>query len=141
NTIKDSTWSKFKGKLSGGQSSGTNSPVSKPKQPNPTKNKPNMTTDSIVVYLDSIGETSTYAHRTKLARQYGINGYKGTATQNTKLLNLLRSGSKPKKNNSSGTSSKVALKVGGKVKIKSSAGNYSRTTTAIPSKHKNKSYT
>src|SRR5699024_5627581 len=83
----------------------------------------------------------TYAHRKKLAGQYGINGYKGTAAQNTKLLNLLRRGSKPKTNNSSGTSSKVTLKVGSKVKIKSSAGNYSRTTTAIPSKHKNKTYT
>src|SRR5699024_4484137 len=138
---KGITWNEFKGKLSGVQSPSTNTSVSKRKQTKPSNNKPNMTSDSIDAYLASIGETSTYAHRTKLARQYGINGYKGTATQNTKLLNLLRSGSKPKKNNSSGTSSKVALKVGGKVKIKTSAGNYSRTTTAIPSKHKNKSYT
>src|SRR5699024_8203579 len=95
---KGITWNEFKGKLSSGQSSGTNSPGSKPKQPEPTKNKPNMTTDSIVVYLDSVGENSTYAHRKKLAAKYGIKGYKGTGPQNTKLLNLLRGGSKPKTN-------------------------------------------
>src|SRR5699024_11069822 len=82
---KGVTWVQFKDKLDGNTSSSTS--TSKP-----AKNKPNMTTDSIVVYLDSLGQNSTYAHRKKLAQQHGIKNYKGTASQNTKLLKLLRQG-------------------------------------------------
>lgn len=47
---------------------------------------------SIVDYLNSIGGDSSFAHRAKLAEQYGIRNYKGTSAQNLELLNKLRSG-------------------------------------------------
>lgn len=47
-------------------------------------------TNSIVDYLKSTGADSSYAARQKLAEQNGITGYKGTASQNTQLLNALR---------------------------------------------------
>ncbi|GAF22769.1 hypothetical protein JCM19047_2539 [Bacillus sp. JCM 19047] len=51
-----------------------------------------MTTGSIVTYLNSIGVDSSYGNRERLAKQHGINGYSGTANQNTRLLNILRNG-------------------------------------------------
>ena len=48
---------------------------------------------SIVDYLGSQGQDSSFANRTKLANQYGIANYQGTAAQNTQLLNTLRAGS------------------------------------------------
>lgn len=48
------------------------------------------TKTSIVDYLKSIGQDSSFAARAKLAAKYGIKNYKGTAEQNTKLLNILR---------------------------------------------------
>lgn len=48
---------------------------------------------SIVDYLKSQGQDSSYAGRKKLAEQYGISGYSGTAAQNNSLLNSLRGGS------------------------------------------------
>lgn len=63
--------------------------------------KPTTTTtstytgSSIVEYLKSIGKPYDFASREKLAAQYGISGYKGTASQNLKLLSLLRGGVKP----------------------------------------------
>ena len=48
--------------------------------------------DSIVDYLNSIGEDSSFSNREKLAKKYGISHYTGTADQNLKLLNHLREG-------------------------------------------------
>jgi len=94
---KGINWNQFKSKLND-----TTSTVSKPKPSTPTPSKPtgkgDMKTTSIVTYLNSIGENSTFTHRSKLAQQYGIKGYTGTAAQNTKLLSLLRGGSKPQTN-------------------------------------------
>ena len=50
---------------------------------------------SIVDYLKSIGQASDFTTRKKLAQQYGITNYTGTASQNTQLLNMMRSGQKP----------------------------------------------
>ena len=47
---------------------------------------------SIVDYLRSIGQDSSYAHRKELAAQYGISGYRGTAAQNLALLKALQEG-------------------------------------------------
>jgi N-acetylmuramoyl-L-alanine amidase len=58
--------------------------------------KGDQKTSSITEYLDSIGVNSSFSNREKLAKQYGISGYKGTAAQNTKLLGLMRKGSAPK---------------------------------------------
>lgn len=49
-----------------------------------------MTTGSIVEYLNSIGTESSFANRKKLATVNGISNYSGTAAQNTKLLGILR---------------------------------------------------
>lgn len=51
-----------------------------------------MAVGSIVDYLKSQGQDSSYAARSKLAAQNGIQNYKGTAQQNTQLLGILRSG-------------------------------------------------
>ena len=48
-----------------------------------------MATNSIVDYLSSKGQDSSYANRAKLAQAQGIQNYTGTAVQNTKLLELL----------------------------------------------------
>jgi hypothetical protein len=47
---------------------------------------------SIVDALDSIGVDSSKTFRTKIAKKNGISDYTGTASQNTKLLNLLKKG-------------------------------------------------
>ncbi len=47
---------------------------------------------SLVDYLKSIRVDSSFANRQKLASANGIKNYKGTAAQNTTLLNKLRSG-------------------------------------------------
>ena len=46
--------------------------------------------NSIVDYLKSVGIDSSFDNRKKLAKEYGISNYTGTAEQNTKLLNLMR---------------------------------------------------
>lgn len=48
---------------------------------------------SIVDYLNSKGQNSSYSARKKLATDYGIQNYSGTAAQNIKLLRLLQNGS------------------------------------------------
>lgn len=54
--------------------------------------KPNYTGVSLVEGLSSIGTAVTFAYRTKIAKANGITAYLGTASQNTKLLNLLKQG-------------------------------------------------
>jgi len=55
--------------------------------------KADMKTNSIVEYLQSIGVNSSFSNRQKLAKQYGISNYKGTAAQNLTLLGKIRNGS------------------------------------------------
>jgi hypothetical protein len=59
------------------------------------------TGNSIVDYLVSIKQPSDFESRRKLAAKYGIKDYTGTATQNAKLLKLLKSGAAPQNNVSS----------------------------------------
>lgn len=69
------------------------------------------TKTSIVDYLKSTGQDSSYANRKKLAGQYGISNYTGTADQNTKLLQMMQNASSAsasstsKKNTSNKTNS------------------------------------
>lgn len=69
------------------------------------------TKTSIVDYLKSKGQDSSYANRKKLAGQYGISNYTGTADQNTKLLQMMQNASSAsasstsKKNTSNKTNS------------------------------------
>ena len=50
-----------------------------------------MAVASIVDYLKSKGQDSSYNNRKNLASQYGITNYAGTAAQNTNLLRALQS--------------------------------------------------
>lgn len=45
---------------------------------------------SVVDYLNSVGQPSSFAARAQLAAQAGIQNYSGTAEQNTRLLSSLR---------------------------------------------------
>lgn len=47
---------------------------------------------SISTALASIGVNSSYAYRKQIAAANGITGYCGTASQNTRMLNLLKAG-------------------------------------------------
>lgn len=79
-------------------------PVSKPSAPKPPTPKPSApalkpsggyTGGSIVDYLASIKQPSTFSARSALAKKHGITPYTGTASQNTALLAKLRGGSTP----------------------------------------------
>lgn len=50
------------------------------------------TSGSIVAALNSIGATSSFSYRKKIAKANGIKLYVGTAKQNTTLLSLLKKG-------------------------------------------------
>lgn len=73
---------------------------SKPVKPQTTKPKPSKPSSSgggsVVNYMESKKMDSSFKNRKKLAQQYGIKNYRGTASQNIELLNKLKSGSKPK---------------------------------------------
>lgn len=60
-----------------------------PNTPKPVP-KGDQKTTSIVNYLKSINQDSTFANRAKLAQQHGVKNYSGTAAQNTTLLKKLR---------------------------------------------------
>lgn len=47
---------------------------------------------SIVAALDTLGEDSSYATRAKIAAANGVAGYRGTAAQNIRILELLKQG-------------------------------------------------
>ncbi len=49
-----------------------------------------MAVGSIVDYLKSKGQDSSYSARKKLAGQYGISNYSGTASQNTQILKAIQ---------------------------------------------------
>src|SRR5690625_7807618 len=65
----------------GGGSTNVSEPVKKPSKPRKTTYKGN----SIVEYLQSINQPSSFANRKKLASKHGIKNYTGTASQNLKL--------------------------------------------------------
>ena len=53
---------------------------------------PNYKGTSIVDGLNQIGVDSSFSNRSKLAQNNGITNYKGTAEQNTKMLEMLKNG-------------------------------------------------
>lgn len=77
------------------------------------------TKTSIVDYLKSIGQDSSYNNRKKLAGQYGISNYTGTADQNSKLLQMMQNSSSAsssnttKQNNTKKANNPVASAVAG----------------------------
>lgn len=52
--------------------------------------KSNYKGSSIVDYLSSIGQSSSFSSRAALAAQKGISDYRGTSSQNLQLLDILR---------------------------------------------------
>ena len=91
---KGITWNKFKEKLTDKKQpvSTQNKPAttSKSKSNNNNNIKPNYNTKSIVEFLISIKQPHSFEYRKKLATIYGINNYKGTASQNLQLLDKLK---------------------------------------------------
>lgn len=91
NGSKGVTWNDFLAMLDGKKKV-----ESKPTKPSPApetssgNKKPNFNTNSIVDFLNSVGEDSSFANRKKLAAKYDIKNYSGTAAQNTQLLNKLK---------------------------------------------------
>ncbi len=75
------------------QGGGTTQPASQAAEQAPQKKT--QSSGSVVDYLAGSGQESDFASRAKLAAQYGIQNYKGTAEQNTQLLNKLKSGEAP----------------------------------------------
>jgi N-acetylmuramoyl-L-alanine amidase len=65
-------------------------PVAPTPTPKPVDNEPDFDTNSIVDFLNSVGEDASFSNREKLAAKYGIAGYDGSAAQNTKLLEKLK---------------------------------------------------
>lgn len=78
-------WATFCNKVGQFMGGATNTPTTEEKTPNSA-----YTGSSIVDYLKSIGVDSSYANRVKLAKQYGLTSYGGTAEQNKLLLDLMR---------------------------------------------------
>lgn len=109
---KGVTWSQFKNKLTGKANVSTSSSKSSSKKSS-SKSSNSL---GLVDWMKSQGMDSSFSNRKKLAQKHGINGYKGTASQNIKLLNILKSENKSKKANSSKSKSKskANLKVDGK---------------------------
>lgn len=68
--------------------------ISTPEAPKPVTTSPtpatNYTGSSIVDYLKSIGQDSSFGERKNLATQKGVQNYVGSAEQNNNLLKLLR---------------------------------------------------
>lgn len=65
---------------------------------------------SISDALKAIGATNTFAYRKQIAAANGIANYSGTASQNTKLLNLLKQGKLKKPTNSTSTTNTTTVK-------------------------------
>src|SRR5699024_56804 len=112
NGNKGVTWAQFKAKLSDNKASNTNTSTSNKKPSNSAKSnaKGDLKTGSIVVYLQSIGEPYSFAHRQKLAAKHGISNYTGTASQNKRLLSILRGSKASNKPSNTKPSSKPSSK-------------------------------
>ena len=82
--------------------------------------------NSIVDYLKSVGQDSSFSARKKLAEQNGISNYTGTASQNLNLLSTLRSGSSSKTASTNTTTNNTSAN-------KNTATNANTANTGTPS--------
>lgn len=83
------TWAKID---AGVKPSTQSKPAPSKPAPAPSAGKGDTQTVSIVAYLNSIKQPSSFSARAALAKKHGITPYSGTAAQNTALLNKLRNG-------------------------------------------------
>lgn len=68
------------------------------------------TSTSIVDYLKSTGQDSSYSARSDLAKSLGISNYTGSASQNTQMLNALKNSSASNSTSKSSSSSSSSSK-------------------------------
>lgn len=94
-----------------------------------TIKKTNYKGNSIVDGLKSAGVNSSYANRKKLAQANGIKNYTGTTSQNTKLLNSLKSGTLKSGNTGSSKSSGSSSKKSGSSSKSSGSSNRSKSSS------------
>ena len=102
----------------------TEQPAAEEQQP-PAATQPAATTNSgsIVDYLGGKNQASDFKSRANLAAQYGIKDYKGTAQQNTDLLNKLKSGQQPTQAATQPQQQAMGGALGGASKLAGGAGN------------------
>lgn len=118
NGNKGVSWSDFKRMVSGSKGK-----VSKGN----TKKKSKSNGGSVVDYMNSKGMDSSFSNRKKLAKKYGIKNYRGTASQNVKLLNKLKGNKTKKTSNKKKSSSKSISKMADEVIAgKHGSGHYNR---------------
>src|SRR5699024_10896033 len=103
-------------------SSKPSKPSKKPSKKPASKGKANYNTKSIVTFLQSINQPFSLSHRKKLASYYNVKNYKGQASLNLQLLDLLKKDykkrgklrtSKPKSTTTTKAKPKANLKVDG----------------------------
>lgn len=133
NGSKGVNWSQFVSKVDGKKVE-LSKPSSKPKKPAKSSKGADMKTNSIVTYLQSIGEPWSISHRKKLAKKHGIKNYSGKSVQNLILLDKMRKsgGKKPPSKQS-----KANLKVDGymgKATIKALQSYYKTPVDGVLSK-------
>lgn len=90
---------------------------------NSSKPDANDSSLTLVGYMEANKMDSSYTNRAKLAKDYGIAGYKGTAAQNIKLLALLKADKPHTPKSNYYTSNPKKVKV-----ITDSVGAYNSTT-------------
>lgn len=86
-----------------------------------------MAFTSIVDYLNSIGQDSSYAARKQLAAQNGISGYSGTATQNENLLKILQNNQNNQSSPTSSTATQTTSGVSDNVKAGTTDANFKKS--------------
>ena len=102
----------------------TEQPATEEQQPQAaTQPAPTTNSGSIVDYLGGKNQASDFKSRANLAAQYGIKDYKGTAQQNTDLLNKLKSGQQPTQAATQPQQQAMGGALGGASKLAAGAGN------------------
>ncbi|WWO59061.1 putative endolysin [Listeria phage 20422-1] len=79
-------------KVSGGGNTGTAPAKPSTLAPKPSTPSTNLDKLGLVDYMNAKKMDSSYSNRAKLAKQYGIANYSGTASQNTTLLSKIKGG-------------------------------------------------
>lgn len=103
----------FKLKLKSGKSPVKPNPTPPAAKPNEKPaSKPSTASGSVVDYMNSKKMDSSFKNRAKLAKQYGIANYSGTASQNSQLLAKLKGAAVPNKPAPVAPSNTRALRLG-----------------------------
>lgn len=101
-------WNEFKDMVQA-ELDGKKKPKPKPQSKPNAVNSTSYTGNSIVSYLNSIKQDSSFSARAQLARDKGIRNYRGTAQQNLQLLALLRAEGNPQAQRPLGQNDRVRV--------------------------------